>query len=431
MLKTISNIWHAPDLRKKIIFTISVLVCYRLLTHIGIPNINREALAAIFSQNNILGAFSVLTGGSAENFSIVLMGISPYINASIIIQLLTVVVPQLEAIKKEGQQGQQIINKYTRYLTFPLAFLQSYGMILLLNSQSAVPIVSDVTKLSVILPIMLITAAGTVLLVWLGELISEKGIGNGISLIIFTSIIAGVPQVIAQNLTLIATGNQKNIIAFSLICIITLFLITVVVLFTEAARRIPITYGSQKRSMADSSLPIRVNQAGMIPIIFAVSIMTFPVILAQILNSSANPMVQNVSNFIVNNFQQTNPLYIIIYFSLIIVFTFFYVSVTFDPDQVAENIQKRGGFIPGIRPGKQSSAYIAKVSNAMNLYGGLLIAFIAVMPLLIQVLFSEFSFGASALLISGSGLLIIVSVVLDLARQLQTELMLHHYKKLY
>ncbi|OGJ52332.1 preprotein translocase subunit SecY [Candidatus Peregrinibacteria bacterium RIFOXYB2_FULL_32_7] len=429
MLNTLNQIWQARDLRKKIIFTVAILIFYKFLTHIGVPGINRDALTAIFNENNILGAFSLLTGGSAENFSIVMMGISPYINASIIIQLLTVIVPSLENLKKEGQQGQQIINRYTRYLTFPLAFLQSYGMILLLNSQS--PIISDVNNPAIIIPIMLITASGTVLLVWLGELISEKGIGNGISLIIFTSIIAGIPQIIGQNLSLITTGNQKLVIVFSAICIITLILTIIVTLFTEAHRRIPITYGAQKRSTIDTSLPIRVNQAGMIPIIFAISLMTFPTIIAQIFNSSENLYMQKIITFILTYFQETNLLYISLYFFLIFVFTFFYVGITFNPDDLAENIQKRGGFIPGIRPGKQTSEYIQRVSNAMNLFGGLFIGFIAIVPILAQFFFSEFNLGSATLLISGAGILIIVGVILDLFRQIKTELALHHYKKLY
>jgi preprotein translocase subunit SecY len=230
MFKTLHQIWTAKDLRKKIIFTISILLLYRLLTHISIPGIDKQALAAIFNRNNILGAFSLLTGGSAHNFSIVMMGLSPYINASIIIQLLTVIIPKFENLKKEGQQGQQKINSYIRYLTFPLAFLQSYGMILLLNAQAGnMPIIKDVTNISVILPIMLITATGTVLLVWLGELISEKGIGNGTSLIIFVSIIAGIPEIIGKNLSLITTGDTKILISFATIAILTLALSIIVI----------------------------------------------------------------------------------------------------------------------------------------------------------------------------------------------------------
>src|SRR3989339_563450 len=424
MRNIVQRIWQAPDLRKKIIFTVAILIFYRLLTHISTPGVNIEGLKAIFNRNNILGAFSLLTGGSAESFSIVMMGISPYINASIILQLLAVIIPKFENLKKEGKQGQEIINRYTRYLTFPLAFLQSYGMILLLNSQA--PIISDVSDWKIVLPIMLITSSGTVLLVWLGELISEKGIGNGISLLIFTSIISRIPQLIGQNLSLITTGDQQLVVKFASIAIITLVLTIIVTLFTEAHRRIPITYGAQKRSSVDSSLPIRVNQAGMIPIIFAVSILTFPVIVAQVFSSSTNPLIQSVASFILNHLQETGLTYISTYFVLILLFTYFYVSITFDTDLVAENIQKRGGFIPGIRPGKQTSEYIKKVSDAMNLYGGVFIGAIATIPLLIQFTFSEWNLGSAALLISGAGIIIVVGVVLDLSRQIQTELMLHH-----
>ncbi|EKD93776.1 MAG: hypothetical protein ACD_28C00062G0002 [uncultured bacterium] len=432
MLKTLTQIWHAKDLRKKILFTLGIVVVFRLMTHITLPGVNLDALKVVFEQNKLLGAFSLLTGGSAENFSIVLMGLSPYINASIIVQLMTVVSTKLESISKEGEEGRRKINRYTRWLALPLAFLQSYGMISLMNASAPIPIVENLNDLSVLLPLMITISTGTIVLMWLGELITEKGIGNGISILIFAGIMAGIPSLLASTLALTEQDNAKLIPLVATV-LMTILFVVVIILITEGQRRIPITYAGQGKGLkgGDSNLPIRINQAGMIPIIFAVSVVTFPSVIGQFLINAKSEWVQSVGNFFITYFQSQSLLYMVLYFLLIIGFTFFYVSITFNTDNVAENIQKRGGFIPGIRPGKETSEYLKNVSNRLNLWGGLFIALVAVSPIIIQQVFQDFGTGGIPVIISGAGLIIVVGVVLDLVRQVNAQMVSHHYDRFY
>lgn len=433
MLKYLLQIWNSKDLRKKILFTIGMLVLFRIATHISIPGINLQGLKEVLDQNKILGMFSLLTGGSAENFSIVLMGLSPYINASIIIQLMTVVSPKLETLSKEGTAGRNALNRYTRYLTAPLAFLQSYGMIALLSSQSQVPIIENIRDPKIILPIMLTVTAGTVFLVWLGDLISEKGIGNGTSLIITAGILANIPTIVGQTLALTERQSQK-LLPFIVVIIVTILLTIFIVLITESVRKVPITYASHgmKGRGQEAMIPIRINQAGMIPIIFAISVISFPVVVARLFAAnSTTPWVVSASQAIANFLQQDRAPYLILYFVLILAFTYFYVSITFNPDNIAETIQKRGGFIPGIRPGRQTAEYLRTVSHHLNLFGGLFLALIAIAPLLLNFALSGTTAGSVPLLISGAGMIIIVGVVLDLIRQINSQLVMHDYEKLY
>ena len=431
-MKYIQQICNSPDLRKKILFTIFAVVIFRILSQVSIPGANLDAIRGIFNRNQLLGAFNVLTGGSAENFSIILMGLSPYINASIIIQLLTVIIPSWGNLKSEGEMGQRKLTKWTRWLAVPLALLQSYGTIILLNTQSQVPIIPDIKNAAVIIPVMITITTGTMLLMWLGELISEKGIGNGISILIFAGIITSLPAAIGQNL-LVAGQDTEKLIAFVLILLMTVILSIIVILITEGQRLIPITYagrGVKTTGSEDASLPIRINQAGMVPIIFAFAIISFPVIISQFLQGAKTEWLRNIAKWIIENFTTSSLLYIGIYFMLNIVFTFFYVSITFNPAEVAENIQKRGGYVPGIRPGTQTAEYLAKVSNHLNLFGGVFIGLIAVIPMLYQK-FSPGSIGSLQTLLSGAGMIIIVGVVLDLIRQVNAQLIMHDYKKFY
>lgn len=431
MFNYLKQIWASKSLRNKILFTLGILVIYRLLAHITVPGASTEALKQLTSKNELLQVFSLLTGGGTENFSIILMGLSPYINASIIIQLLSVVVPKFEELSKEGEQGRKKLNQYTRWLTFPLAFLQSYGMILILNSQAQVPIISNISNPAVILPIMLSITAGTVLLIWLGELISEHGIGNGISMIILASIVTNIPPLVGQTLYL-AQNDETKLIPFIFTVLITAILLIVVVLVTEAERRVPLTYagrGAQKGQQ--SYLPIKINQVGMIPIIFAVAMVTFPGILGQFLQTAKTPTVRLIGESMTSLFQPNTVLYLVTFFLLIFGFTYFYVAITFNPKQVAENIQKRGGYIPGIRPGEQTEKYLNQTSKRLTFFGGLFISFIGVSPMLIQLMFKSTSVGSVPLLISGAGLLIIVGVVLELIRQVNANLVMHDYKKFY
>lgn len=421
--------FKSPQLRKKIFFTVGILVFYRLLAQVSIPGINLEAVQSIFQQNESLNLFSLLTGGSAENFSIVLMGLGPYINASIIIQLLSVIIPKLEELSKDGADGQKKLTSYTRWLTFPLAFLQSYGMIALLNSQSSIPIINGISDPSVILPIMLTVSAGSILLMWLGEIITESGIGNGVSLLILVSILSTVSPILGQNI-IAASSNPEQLVPVVGLLLLVVLLIAITVIVTESYREIPVSYASKNSKGVMSTLPIKLNQAGMIPIIFAVSIVTFPTILAQLFQTSTAPLLQRFSTLVLTHFTFESPSYLFVLFFLIIGFTYFYVSITFKPEQVAENIQRRGGYVPGVRPGKETSEYLANVSSRLNLFGGLFIAGIAVLPVIIQQLAGGNS-SSLPLVISGAGILIIVGVISDLIRQVNSYLITNDYNKLY
>lgn len=418
------QLWHTPGLRKRILVTLGLLIAYRVIAHLPVPGTDPFALQQ-FLQNRaaggLIGVFAALTGGAVDNFSIVMLGLSPYINASIIIQLCTVIFPKLEAISKEGQQGQQTLNRYTRWLSLPLAFIQSYGFLILL-SRGGMSLV-DTSFPGVILPMLFVTA-GSIFMMWLGEIITEKGIGNGISMIIFTGIVSNIlTQISAMYL---AGQSQQG--ATVLFAMISLVMLIAVVLFTDAHRLIPITYANQGAGRGvQGGIPVRLNQAGMIPIIFAVSLITLPAILAQFLQTA--PRFQGVVAFINTYLNATTPswIYIVLYFVLVVAFTFFYVSVTFKPTEVAESIQKRGGFVPGMRPGKQTADMLAKTSNRLNLWGGSFLGLVAIIPLL----FSKFStLGSQDLIISGSGLIIVVGVVMELIRQVNAQMLAHDYDKL-
>ncbi|MBN2095815.1 preprotein translocase subunit SecY [Candidatus Peregrinibacteria bacterium] len=432
MFKYLKQIWQSATLRRRILFTLFILLVFRIAAHITVPGVNIAELKNIFDQNSLLGVFSAMTGGSMERFSIVLMGLAPYINASIIMQLMTVVVPKLEALSKEGMEGRRQINKYTRWLTIPLAFLQSYGMIILLNQSSQGRLIPGAGQLGIILPIMLIVTAGTILIMWLGELITENGIGNGISLIIFTGIIAGIPTIFGRMLGTFQAGDTTKMAHFLLFILLTLLLLVFVVIISEGQRNIPITYATRATGGKGekSVLPIRVNQAGMIPIIFAISMVTFPSVIAQFFSVSNSGALQATADFINKYLNANNPsyFYLVTYFLLIVAFSYFYVSVTFNPDNVAETIQKRGGFIPGIRPGRQTAEFLGRTSSHLNLFGGSFIALVAVVP----IIFTKYTTLSSGdLIISGAGLIIMVGVVLELIRQIDAQLVMHDYEKLY
>jgi len=389
-------------------------------------------LSRIFDQNSLLGVFSALTGGSMERFSIVLMGLSPYINASIIVQLMTVVIPKLETLSKEGMEGRRILNRYTRILTVPLAFLQSYGMIVLLNNSSGGELIPNLSNFRTLGLIMLTVTAGTVFMMWLGELISQGGIGNGISMIIFAGIVADIPTSFGRMLGTFEAGDNTKMFHFILFVAMSVLMLIFVVLVTEGQRNIPITYATRATGGKGqkSSLPIRVNQAGMIPIIFAISMVTFPAVLAQFFTLSNSETLKGIGSWIGKYLNSGNPsyLYLVLYFLLIILFSYFYVGVTFNPVNVAESIQKRGGFIPGIRPGTQTAEFLGKTSNHLNLFGGAAIALVAIIP----ILFTKYTtLSHSDLIVSGSGLIIMVGVVLELIRQIDAQLIMHDYEKLY
>ncbi|MDP4007713.1 MAG: preprotein translocase subunit SecY [Candidatus Peregrinibacteria bacterium] len=433
MLQYLKQIWHTKDLRKKILYTIGILALYRAMIQVSIPSINLDNLAALFDTQSggTLGAFSLLTGGSAENFSIMLMGLSPYINASIIVQLLAVVIPKLEQLSKEGEQGRAKMTKYTNWLTLPLAFLQSYGMLVLMNSSAGnLPIIESIRDPYIVLPIMLTVTTGTLIMMWLGNLITENGIGNGVSLLIMTSILSALPQAVSGALQTVSI-DQTKLIPIAATAIFAILLTVLIVIVSESYKNIPISYGGKGQKMKQNFLPLRLNQAGMIPIIFAVSMIAFPTVAAQFMQNSDSESVKSIAEFINTHFNRTGVVYMVVYYILIVLFTFFYVSITFNPEQVAENIQKRGGFVPGIRPGKATSEYIGRISNRLTLFGGIFLAFVAIAPIAAQNLTAQSSGGAVPVLVSGAGLIIIVGVVLDLMRQVSAQLAMHNYNKFY
>ncbi len=424
VLTYLRHLWRSEDLRTRILWTVGLLLIYRVVAHVTVPGVDPNALSQYLNTRSnaggALGIFSALTGGGLDHFSLVMLGLSPYINASIIIQLCSVIFPKLEALSKEGAQGQQELNRYMRWISLPLAFLQSYGFLLLLN-RGGVNLV-DTSFPGVLLP-MLYVSAGSIFLMWLGEILTEKGIGNGTSMIIFTGIVAAVPTRFGA---IISAGQGGS--ALALFGAISILLLIAVVLFTDAHRLIPITYANQGAGRGvQGNIPVRLNQAGMIPIIFAVSLITLPSILAQFLQTA--PRFAGLVNFITTylSTQNISITYLVIYFVLVVLFNFFYVSVTFKPTELAETIQKRGGFIPGVRPGPQTAKVLERTSNLLNLWGGIFLAVVAIIPLL----FSKYSaLGSQDLLISGSGMIIIVGVVMELIRIANAQMLAHDYEKL-
>ncbi|QFR38647.1 preprotein translocase subunit SecY [Candidatus Gracilibacteria bacterium 28_42_T64] len=419
ILKSIKSVFEVKDIRKKIIATLVLILVYKLLAVIPVPGVDTTGLAVIMEQQKGLSFFSALMGGGLSNFSIILMGLSPYINAVIIIQLVGVIIPKIGDLQKEGEAGQRKITKMTRWLTLPLAFVQSYGMIVLLNTLAGGSII-DISNTSTVLMAMTIITAGTLFLMWLGEVMTEYGIGNGISVIITAGVLSSVPGVIMGH---ISAGNYPLFVGLLLA---TLLIIYIIIKFTEGNRRIPIIYTRTGRE-EKSYFPIRVNQAGMIPIIFAVSLVTFPSILGQILSRSTGETASQIGNTLLTYFDLGNPtwIFIIVYFLLVLGFAFFYVSITFNTDQVAENIQKRGGYIPGIRPGTETAEYLAKVSAHLNLFGGSFLAFIAVLPYIMGKIMGQ----SIDFIISAAGLIIIVSVILDIVRKVDSEMKMFDYSK--
>jgi preprotein translocase subunit SecY len=437
MIANLKKVWSTEHIRQKIIFTVLMIAVYKLLSAVPVPGINVALLGQFTEQlraNTQLAFFGSIMGGGLEQFSIILMGLAPYINATIIIQLLAVIVPSLESLKKEWEQGQKKINNYTRYLTVPLALAQSYGMILLLNTivgtGSGAPIIDTNNFWGVVFPAMAYITAGTMILLWLGDLITERGIGNGASIIIFAGVLAAVPQHI---LGYISTENYGLLL---LISILTIGVIYIIVKFTEWYRKVPLIYTRTWRDER-SYFPIRVNQAGMVPIIFAIAIITFPSLIGQILAKRGTGMSASIGEWLSANLSMQNPswFYISAYFLLVIGFAFFYVSITFNTTDVAENIQKRGGYIPGVRPGKETATYLQKVSDRLNLWGGGFLALIAVFPYVITKLNAYFNlFPTSSqidFLISGSGLIIVVGVILDIIRRIDTDMKSFDYKKFH
>ncbi len=420
----IRRLWQIKDLRNSLLFVMALLIIFRIAAHIPVPGVNLENLKDFFSRNEMLGMLNILSGGAMSNFSLVAMGIAPYITASIIMQLLTMIVPRLEELSKEGASGYQKINQYSRLLTVPLAFLQSYGMIAIF-SQSSQPILGSLSTFELANVLMVMTA-GTVFLMWLGELITEKKIGNGISLLIFAGIVEGIPISIQQT---IATFSADQLINFLVLAVLAVITITGVVIITEGQRNIPVTYARRIRGHrmyggTDTYLPMKVNQAGMIPIIFAISIVLFPGLIGQLLARSSSPFMAKFG-LILMGITQNQLIYGLLYFTLVVAFTYFYTSIIFHPKQIADNLQKQGGFIPGLRPGEPTANYLSTVSVRIMLAGALSLGLIAVLPIITQNVFR-----LSTFVVGGAAILIVVSVVLESVKQIQAQIAMHEYEGL-
>ena len=419
MIKSLKAVFENKSIRKKIIATLLLVLVYKFLAIIPIPGVNTDWLAAIMEQQKGLSFFSALMWWGLSRFSIILMWLSPYINAVIIIQLLWVIIPRIWDMQKEGESWQKKITKMTRWLTLPLAFVQSYWMIVLLNSLAWWTII-DTSDIRIILMAMTIATTWTLFLMWLWEYMTEVWIWNGISVIITAWVLAWAPNMIMWHM------QTWNYSLLAWVTLATLLIIYIIIKFTEWNRRIPIIYTNTWRE-EKSYFPIRVNQAWMIPIIFAVSLVTFPAIIGQILSRSTWEMAANIWNFLLENFSMSNPswVFILMYFLLVLWFSFFYVSITFNTDQVAESIQKRGWYIPGIRPWSETSDYLTKVSGHLNLFGGWFLALIAVLPYIAWKIMGQ----SIDFIISASWLIIIVSVILDVVRKVDSELKMFDYSK--
>ncbi|PKM91273.1 preprotein translocase subunit SecY [Candidatus Falkowbacteria bacterium HGW-Falkowbacteria-1] len=420
MFDKIVKIWKIRDLRNNILFVLLMLAIFRLFAHIPVPGVNLAALRDIFSSNQFLGLLNVFSGGSMDNFSIVMMGIAPYITSSIIFQLLGMIVPKLEEMQKE-ESGRQTINTWTRLATVPLAFIQAYGMITLLRS-SGVGVMDNVGFLDLFIIIITVTA-GTVFLMWIGELISEKKIGNGISLLIFAGIIASLPTAVQR---VVFSFDQSQL--FVLLGFVFIALVTVVgiVIINEGQRNIPVQYARQIRGSrafggTSTHLPLRVNTAGVIPIIFAISVIVFPSMIAQFFVSSKFAILANISRWTIS-FLENQFFYGLVYFLLVVGFTYFYTEIVFKPDQIAEDLQKQGGFIPGIRPGRHTGEYLQGISRRILLTGSLFLGLIAILPLVMK-----YFTGMQSLAIGGTSMLIVVSVVIETVKQIEAQISMRDY----
>ena len=452
MLESVRNAFALPDLRRKILFTIFLMVVYRLVANIPVPGVDLQFWEALnqgsdaFGANNLLGVLNLLSGGAVSNFSVLAMGVYPYITASIIIQLLTPVIPYLQEMDSEGESGRNRKNKLTYYLTIPLAVLQAVGQINLVALSVGTDVAAILPKfgfgsVSNILPTLatlLAMVGGTMFAIWLGELITENGIGQGISLIIFSGIISNVPQ---NLIGLTQLDTQTQIFAWISFVLLTIATIFVVVYVQEGQRRVPVQYGRRVRGRKvyqgqSTHIPLRVNYAGMIPIIFAQSIMTFPGLIASFFlpetgAESAN-FIQTIAVAINDAFGQRQGFwYWLIFFLMVFAFTFFYTDVMVQQQKLHEMLQKNGGFVPGIRPGKKTEEYITKVVRRITFVGALFLATVAVMPGIMAAVgyFVDMpDLNRSTLVISGSGIIIIVGVIIDTMRQLEAQLLMRHYE---
>ncbi|HZJ18249.1 MAG TPA: preprotein translocase subunit SecY [Patescibacteria group bacterium] len=421
ILAVFKNSIKSPEVRKKLLFTAAIFVIFRIFAHIPVSGVDVAQLKVLFSQNQFLSLLDIFSGGTLANFSVMALGLNPYINASIILQLLTMVFPKLEELSKEGESGRQKINQYTRFLTVPLAVLQAVGMYALLRNQG---IISNLNPISLI-SFLLTMTAGTMLLVWLGELVTEKGVGNGISLLIFAGIVGRLPVVLGQT---ISTVNAENIINIATFLIMGLTVIASIVLINEATRQITVYYAKRVRGNKmyggqQTHLPLRLNQAGVIPIIFAVSLVLMPSLIANYFVASKNEFLHSTALFITTWFNPDGLIYNASYFLLVVGFTYFYTAVVFNPKKIADEIQKYGGFIPGVRPGTPTANYLNYILTRITLAGAIFLGTIAILP----VIAKSFT-NVQNLVLGGTSVLIVVSVVLETIKSIEAQLVMRNYE---
>jgi len=421
IFQPILNAFKIPELRLKLLITALIIVIYRIAAYVPVAGVDLTQLRSILQGNQFLGLIDIFTGGTLANFSIISLGLNPYINASIIMQLLTMVFPRLEAISKEGEQGQQQINQYTRLLAIPLAILQAIAMFVLLRNQGLIQAFNPLQILTVVIGL----ATGTIFLMWLGELLTEYGIGNGISLLIFVGIVARAPVVLFQTATVADRQQMLQLVIFAALAV----LITAGIVFVnEARRQIMVQYarrftGNRTASANFTYLPLRLNQAGVIPIIFAVSLVLLPAFLGQFMSQLSQLPLQSIGRFLVANFQSSSLIYNATYFLLVLGFTFFYTAIIFNPTKIADEMKKYGSFVPGIRPGSATAAYLNYIMLRITLAGALFLGSMAVLPSVISQMT-----GISTLVLGGTSILIVVSVILDTAKQFESKLIERNYE---
>ncbi len=422
MWEKLLRAWQVKEVRHGLLFVIAMMVIFRLVAHIPLPGVDIVALQQFFDSNQVLGVLNLFSGGTIRTFSIVALGVAPYITASIILQLLAVIIPRLEEIQKEGESGQRKINQWTRVLTIPLAIIQGVGLLSLLR-QSQVPILTNSSPLHVVTILAAVTA-GTLFLMWIGELIGEKKVGNGVSLLIFAGILADLPSSLGQFISTFDSSQWTIVLIYAAIAVL---MVAGVVFVTEGQRNIPVQHARNVRGQsvsmggAASSLPLRVNMVGVMPIIFGISFLTFPTMLAQLFAQASNPSLRSVATWILTT-MQNQTIYGILYLILVVGFTYFYTAVVFHPERVAENLQKQGAFIPGIRPGRPTSDYLQGIVGRMTLAGAVFLGIIAILPIIAQGIT-----GTKTLAIGGTSVLIVVSVVIESVKQIQSQSTMREY----
>ena len=427
MLQAVANAFKLPDLRKKILFTLLILVLYRLASHVPVPGVNLEALREVFKQNQLLGLLDMFSGGAMSNFSVMAMGVYPFITAQIVLQLLQPIIPSLNRLGQEGEAGRQKMNTYTHLLTIPLAALQGFSQASLLaqTGGAAGPAIANFgfradTWLPTVATLATLTA-GTLFAIWLGTLIDQQGIGNGISIIIFGGIVASIPQRLGQ----LWVTNPWSILVFVIVTIIT---VVGIVLVHEGQRRIPVQYAKRVRGNRiyggqSTHIPLQVNSAGMIPLIFAVSIIMLPGVVASYFVNSQVEIIASIANGVMRVFDSSGPVYWILYFLFVVGFTYFYTDVIFEQQNLPETLQRQGGFVPGLRPGARTAEFLHGVVRRITLVGALFLGIVAIMPYLVKPLA-----GTDQMLLTSTGLLIVVGVVLDTMKQLEAQLMMRNYE---